>query len=189
MGSGHGEVFDAGLVITQLDELVGLTGHGVQPFEGQDWIFGQARDVQTIAVAHPTDIHTTWIAGIREGLDILPGHFPVVRNAPVPGTSGEEHSSLPRAEAAAIILSQGVTSDPLTVDEVQPLPVAGDALLPGDEILAIAGRETPAIEDAASSAPSRLMSATITVAPCPPSCRHSSRARPNAWPTAGALPP
>ncbi len=48
---------------------------------------------------------------------------------------------------AAILMWRGVASDPLTVDELRPMPGEAIALLPGDEILAIAGVETPKVEE------------------------------------------
>lgn len=47
---------------------------------------------------------------------------------------------------AAVILVRGVASDPLTVDEVRPLPVETQELRAGDEVIAIAGRPTPGLE-------------------------------------------
>ena len=47
---------------------------------------------------------------------------------------------------AVVVLFRGVTSDPLTVDEVRPLPVEAQELRPGDEVIAIAGRPTPGLE-------------------------------------------
>ena len=47
---------------------------------------------------------------------------------------------------AAVVLFRGVASDPLTVDEVQPLPVETQELRPGDEIIAIAGQPTPDLD-------------------------------------------
>jgi len=41
----------------------------------------------------------------------------------------------------------GVASDPLTVAELKPVAGVEGTLQPGDEILAIAGRETPALEE------------------------------------------
>jgi len=48
---------------------------------------------------------------------------------------------------AAILLARGVASDPLTIAAVQPMPGIEQQLRAGDEILAIAGHETPRIED------------------------------------------
>ena len=50
---------------------------------------------------------------------------------------------------AAVGMTRGVTSDPLTVGELRPLPVA-QALEPGDVLLAIEGRTVPSFEDAAA---------------------------------------
>lgn len=49
---------------------------------------------------------------------------------------------------AAVMLTSGVARDPLTVGEMRALPVAGAALLPGDEILSINGAEMPSTSDA-----------------------------------------
>lgn len=47
---------------------------------------------------------------------------------------------------AAVLAIRGVASDPLTIDELRPLP--GEArLLAGDEIVAIAGQTTPTLEN------------------------------------------
>lgn len=48
---------------------------------------------------------------------------------------------------AGILLAGGVASDPLTVDEVRPLPAATQELRPGDEILSIAGQDVPPLEE------------------------------------------
>ncbi len=48
---------------------------------------------------------------------------------------------------AAVILWQGTASDPLTVDEIEPLPAEAQGLAPGDVILAIGGRDAPAVEE------------------------------------------
>lgn len=46
---------------------------------------------------------------------------------------------------AAVLMFRGVASDPLTVEDLRPLP--GDyQVLPGDEIIAIAGVETPPLD-------------------------------------------
>lgn len=47
---------------------------------------------------------------------------------------------------AAVVLFRGVTSDPLTVDEVRPLPVETQELRPGDEVIAIAGKPAPGLD-------------------------------------------
>lgn len=47
---------------------------------------------------------------------------------------------------AVMILFRGVASDPLTVDEVRPLPVETQELRAGDEVIAISGRPTPGLE-------------------------------------------
>ncbi len=47
---------------------------------------------------------------------------------------------------AAVILYQGTASDPLTVDRIEPLPAEMQGLEPGDVILAIEGREAPAVD-------------------------------------------
>ncbi len=47
---------------------------------------------------------------------------------------------------AALIMFRGVAVDPLTVDEVRPMPGDGQALLPGDEIIAIDGLDSPGVE-------------------------------------------
>ena len=51
---------------------------------------------------------------------------------------------------AGIAFWQGVPTDPLTVAEPKPVPGVEGVLLPGDEIVAIAGRPTPALEDFAA---------------------------------------
>ncbi len=48
---------------------------------------------------------------------------------------------------AAILMSRGVASDPLTVADIAELPYAQQELLPGDEVLAIAGNTTPSLDD------------------------------------------
>ncbi|ROU04203.1 RIP metalloprotease RseP [Histidinibacterium lentulum] len=49
---------------------------------------------------------------------------------------------------AAVVLVQGRAADPLTVRSIDPLPPSYvQELQPGDEILAIAGRETPLLEE------------------------------------------
>ncbi|MBJ3762886.1 RIP metalloprotease RseP [Maribius pontilimi] len=48
---------------------------------------------------------------------------------------------------AAVLLFRGVASDPLTIDEVRPLPNAVEGLQPGDRLLSIAGIETPPLEE------------------------------------------
>lgn len=49
---------------------------------------------------------------------------------------------------AAVVLSNGVTSEPLTVGEVRQLPAERiQQLLPGDEILEAAGQKVPSFED------------------------------------------
>jgi len=45
----------------------------------------------------------------------------------------------------AVMMFRGVASDPLTVDQVMPLPYQVQGLQSGDEVLAIAGRDTPAL--------------------------------------------
>ncbi|MEE9428423.1 MAG: RIP metalloprotease RseP [Paracoccaceae bacterium] len=47
---------------------------------------------------------------------------------------------------AAIIAWQGTASDPLTISELRPFPTE-QGLLPGDEILEIAGKQTPKLEE------------------------------------------
>ncbi|MCG6901615.1 MAG: RIP metalloprotease RseP [Rhodobacter sp.] len=47
----------------------------------------------------------------------------------------------------AILFFRGVAADPLTIDELRPVPGAAQTLQPGDEILSIAGRKTPLVED------------------------------------------
>ncbi len=47
---------------------------------------------------------------------------------------------------AAILMARGTPSDPLTIAELRPLPGVEQQLLPGDEVLSIAGREAPEIE-------------------------------------------
>ncbi|WP_227268125.1 RIP metalloprotease RseP [Roseobacter weihaiensis] len=49
---------------------------------------------------------------------------------------------------AAVMLTTGVSRDPLTVGEIRPLPVGEVALQPGDEVLAINGDDLPSTEDA-----------------------------------------
>jgi regulator of sigma E protease len=46
---------------------------------------------------------------------------------------------------AGVLLASGVASDPLTVGEVRPVPGLENRLQPGDEILAVEGRETPEV--------------------------------------------
>ncbi len=48
---------------------------------------------------------------------------------------------------ASIILIRGVASEPLTVNEIRPVPYAVQELEPGDTILAIDGTATPPMED------------------------------------------
>jgi len=48
---------------------------------------------------------------------------------------------------AAVMMFRGVASDPLTVDEIMPLPALVQELRTGDEVLAIAGLETPALDE------------------------------------------
>lgn len=47
---------------------------------------------------------------------------------------------------AGVLLATGVASDPLTVGELRPVPGLQDSLRPGDEVLAIDGKETPDVE-------------------------------------------
>ncbi|MBW4708771.1 RIP metalloprotease RseP [Roseobacter sp. YSTF-M11] len=49
---------------------------------------------------------------------------------------------------AIMLMSSGVSRDPLTVGELRPLPVADRGLQVGDELLGIAGGEMPSTEDA-----------------------------------------
>ncbi|WP_422073044.1 RIP metalloprotease RseP [Tranquillimonas rosea] len=48
---------------------------------------------------------------------------------------------------AVVILFRGVASDPLTVDEIRPVPAEVQQLEPGDEILSIAGEPTPPLDE------------------------------------------
>lgn len=48
---------------------------------------------------------------------------------------------------AAVMLTTGVSRDPLTVGEIRPLPVDAVELQPGDEVLAINGDDLPSTED------------------------------------------
>lgn len=48
---------------------------------------------------------------------------------------------------AAVMLTTGVSKDPLTVGEMRPLPVASGGLQSGDEILSINGGTLPSTED------------------------------------------
>ncbi|MFK7762849.1 MAG: RIP metalloprotease RseP [Roseobacter sp.] len=48
---------------------------------------------------------------------------------------------------ATVMLSTGVSRDPLTVGELRPLPVAATELRPGDEITAINGDTLPSTQD------------------------------------------
>ena len=48
---------------------------------------------------------------------------------------------------AGMALWTGVATDPLTVDELKPVAGIEGTLAPGDEILAIDGRETPALDE------------------------------------------
>ena len=48
---------------------------------------------------------------------------------------------------AAVLMSRGVASDPLTIDTVRDTPAAVQELLPGDKILQIAGQDIPPVED------------------------------------------
>ncbi len=51
----------------------------------------------------------------------------------------------------AVVLSlRGVASDPLTVDEVRPLPGVEARILPGDRLLSIAGQEVPPVAELGS---------------------------------------
>ena len=47
---------------------------------------------------------------------------------------------------SGFLFFQGTATDPLTVDELRPMPGAQSELAPGDEILAIAGNPTPTVE-------------------------------------------
>ncbi|WOI57015.1 RIP metalloprotease RseP [Palleronia sp. LCG004] len=47
---------------------------------------------------------------------------------------------------SAVLLVRGVATDPLVIDEVRALPMAEQGLLPGDRLVAIAGRETPELD-------------------------------------------
>ncbi len=47
----------------------------------------------------------------------------------------------------AIFMLRGVASDPLTVGELLDLPAGSHELMPGDEVLAISGQETPSFGD------------------------------------------
>ncbi len=49
----------------------------------------------------------------------------------------------------AVILTSGVARDPLTVGVARDLPNAAQTLLPGDELLEIAGRPVPSMEESA----------------------------------------
>ena len=51
---------------------------------------------------------------------------------------------------AAILMVRGVASDPLTIEEVRPVPAAVQELRSGDEILGIAGQEAPSVEELTS---------------------------------------
>lgn len=48
---------------------------------------------------------------------------------------------------AGVMMTQGKMADPLTIGEMRPLPVEGITLLPGDELIAVAGQPIPAKED------------------------------------------
>ncbi|MEM6823803.1 MAG: RIP metalloprotease RseP [Pseudomonadota bacterium] len=48
---------------------------------------------------------------------------------------------------AAVVIWQGVAKDPLTVESVHPLPFEPMELLPGDEIVSVAGVAVPSLED------------------------------------------
>lgn len=47
----------------------------------------------------------------------------------------------------AILLSRGVASDPLIIGELRPIPGIEQQLRSGDELLSIAGNQTPKVED------------------------------------------
>ena len=47
---------------------------------------------------------------------------------------------------SAVLMFRGVATDPLVVDEVQPLPSVAQGVEPGDRLLEIAGRETPELD-------------------------------------------
>ncbi|MEL7116619.1 MAG: RIP metalloprotease RseP [Pseudomonadota bacterium] len=47
---------------------------------------------------------------------------------------------------AAILMFRGIAADPLTVDELRDVPGAEAQLMAGDEVLSIAGVETPSVE-------------------------------------------
>jgi len=46
-----------------------------------------------------------------------------------------------------VFMLRGVASDPLTVGELLDLPAGSHELMPGDEVLAIAGQKTPSFDD------------------------------------------
>ncbi|WP_226781071.1 RIP metalloprotease RseP [Oceaniglobus trochenteri] len=48
---------------------------------------------------------------------------------------------------SAVMLFRGVASDPLTIEEITPLPAAVQELRAGDEILSIAGQTTPPLAE------------------------------------------
>ncbi len=48
---------------------------------------------------------------------------------------------------AAVLMGTGVATDPLSVAKVKPVPGIEGVLLPGDEVLAIAGIETPPLSE------------------------------------------
>ncbi|WP_299736370.1 RIP metalloprotease RseP [uncultured Roseobacter sp.] len=53
---------------------------------------------------------------------------------------------------AAVVLTSGVSRDPLTVGELRPLPVADRGLEVGDEVIGINGVPVPSMEDAVAYA-------------------------------------
>ncbi|MCZ4351476.1 RIP metalloprotease RseP [Roseovarius aestuarii] len=48
---------------------------------------------------------------------------------------------------AAVMMTQGKTSDPLSIGTLKPLPVQGVALQPGDQLLEVAGVPVPSMDD------------------------------------------
>ncbi|MEB8386267.1 RIP metalloprotease RseP [Rhodobacteraceae bacterium KMM 6894] len=49
---------------------------------------------------------------------------------------------------AAVMMTQGKATDPISIGALKPLPVQGIALQPGDAVLAVAGVDVPGMDDA-----------------------------------------
>ena len=48
---------------------------------------------------------------------------------------------------SCVLMYRGIAADPLTIDELRPVPGGAAALRPGDEVLAVAGVEAPSAEN------------------------------------------